>query len=113
LPGCLPRNGGVRTWLSFEGVGALASDRSVDWTGVKTPQSLFSWGARGVRVLGPVHAFANELASSSGDAKPAAYGLTAAGRELVRAANRLGIAVDVSHASDRATKEILALAAET
>ncbi len=113
LPGCLPRNGGVRTWLAFEGVGALAGDTWVDAGGVKTPRSLFGWGARGLRVLGPVHTFKNELASSSGDPAPADYGLTPRGRDLVRAANRLGIAVDVSHASDRATKEILALAAES
>jgi membrane dipeptidase len=113
LPGCLPRNGGVRTWLAFEGVGALAGDAWVDADGVKTPRSLFGWGARGIRVLGPVHTWKNELASSSGDAAPADFGLTPRGRDLVRAANRLGIAVDVSHASDRATREVLALAAES
>jgi membrane dipeptidase len=113
LPGCLPRNGGVRTWLAFEGVGALAGDRWVEVGGMKAPASLFGWGARGIRVLGPVHTFSNELASSSGDPKPADFGLTPRGRDLVRAVNRLGIAVDVSHASDRATKEIIALASET
>lgn len=112
LPGCVPRNGGVRTWLAFEGVGALAGDAWVEVDGVKTPRSLFGWAARGVRVLGPVHVFKNELASSSGDAPPADFGLTPKGRDLVRAASRLGIVVDVSHASDRAAKEILALAAE-
>jgi membrane dipeptidase len=113
LPGCVPRNGGVRTWLSFEGVGALAGERWVESDGVKTPRSLFGWGARGIRVLGPVHAWANELASSSGDPKKPGFGLTARGRDLVRAANRLGIAVDVSHASDEATREILALSTES
>jgi membrane dipeptidase len=112
LPGCLPRNGGVRTWLAFEGVGALAGDVWVEPDGKKTPRSLFGWGARGVRVLGPVHTWKNELSSSSGDAPPADFGLTPKGKDLVRAANRLGMAVDVSHASDRATREILALAAE-
>jgi membrane dipeptidase len=113
LPGCLPRNGGVRTWLAFEGVGAIARDRWVDGAGMKTPVSLYAWAARGVRVLGPVHALTNELASSSGAAKAPSFGLTERGRELVRAAQRLGIAVDVSHASDRAAQEILALAAES
>ncbi|HEX6276097.1 MAG TPA: membrane dipeptidase [Polyangiaceae bacterium] len=112
LPGCVPRRGGVRTWLAFEGVGALAGDAWIDVNGTRMPASLLAWAARGLRVLGPVHAWANELASSSGDAKPADFGLTPRGRELVRAASRLGIAVDVSHASDRATREILALAAE-
>jgi membrane dipeptidase len=113
LPGCVPRTGGVRTWLSFEGVGALASDGWIESGGVKTPRSLLGWAARGLRVLGPVHAWANELASSSGDAKNAGFGLTARGRDLVRAANRLGIVMDVSHASDEATREILALSAES
>jgi membrane dipeptidase len=113
LPGCVPRGGGVRTWLAFEGVGALAGDAWIDVNGTNMPASLLAWAARGLRVLGPVHAWKNELASSSGDANTADFGLTPRGRDLVRAANRLGIAVDVSHASDRATREILALAAES
>jgi membrane dipeptidase len=113
LPGCVPRRGGVRTWLAFEGIGALAGDTWPLVNGVKTPASLLAWAARGVRVLAPVHAWANELASSSGDARPADFGLTPHGRDLVRAASRLGVAVDVSHASARATREILAVAAET
>jgi membrane dipeptidase len=113
LPGCVPRNGGVRTWLAFEGVGALARDTWIEASGTKMPASLLGWAARGLRVLAPVHTWANELASSSGDPRPAEFGLTPRGRELVRAASRLGIALDVSHASDRATREILALAAES
>jgi membrane dipeptidase len=112
LPGCLPRNGGVRTWLAFEGVGPIAGDTWVDVNGTKTPASLVAWAARGVRVLAPVHTFANELASSSGDAKPEEFGLTPRGRELVRAARALGVVLDVSHASERATREMLALGAE-
>jgi membrane dipeptidase len=100
LPGCLPRSGGVRTWLSFEGAGPLAGD----------PRALTSWAARGVRVVGPVHTESNALASSSrGEAR---FGLTPAGRDFVRAAHRLGMVVDVSHASDQAAREILALARE-
>lgn len=99
LPGCIPRAGGVRTWLAFEGAGQLASE----------PNALVAWAARGVRVAGLVHTESNALASSSRDKVPS-YGLTAAGRDFVRAAARLGMAVDVSHASDRATREILALA---
>jgi len=103
LPGCLPRDGGVRTWLSFEGIGALA----------QTPRALVGWAARGLRVLGPVHTKANELASSSGDATPSPSGLTERGREFLRTALGLGMLLDVSHASPRATSEMLALAAET
>jgi len=103
LPGCLPRDGGVRTWLSFEGIGALA----------ETPRGLVGWAARGLRVLGPVHTAANELASSSGDPTPSAWGLSERGREFLRTALGLGMLLDVSHASRRATSEMLALAAET
>jgi membrane dipeptidase len=103
LPGCLPRAGGVRTWLAFEGIGALA----------QTPRGLVGWAARGLRVLGPVHTAANELASSSGDATPSPWGLTERGREFLRTAVGLGMLLDVSHASRRATSEMLALAAET
>jgi membrane dipeptidase len=102
LPGCVPRRGGVRTWFAFEGAGQLAGDEA----------GLVAWAARGVRVVGPVHTESNALASSSRDDGATRYGLTAAGREFVRAAERLGMLVDVSHASDRATREILALAAE-
>ncbi|HEY3497783.1 MAG TPA: membrane dipeptidase [Polyangiaceae bacterium] len=99
LPGCIPRAGGVRTWLAFEGAGQLAAE----------PGALVAWAARGVRVVGPVHTESNALASSSRDANPS-YGLTAAGRDFARLAARLGMAVDVSHASDRATRELLELA---
>jgi membrane dipeptidase len=102
LPGCLPRGQGVRTWLSFEGIGPLAD----------TPDALTSWAARGVRVLGPVHTFDNELASSSGEKRPASFGLTEKGRAFTRAALSAGMVLDVSHASDRATRELLTVAAE-
>jgi membrane dipeptidase len=102
LPGCIPANGGVRTFLAFEGAGPLAGKGA----------ELAAWGLRGLRVLGLVHTQANALASSSGDPQQKAFGLTPAGRDTVRAAAALGMAVDVSHASDRATREVLALAAE-
>lgn len=102
LPGCGATEG-VRTWLSFEGAGPLA----------EAPESLDAWVARGVRVVGLVHTEHNALASSSGDARPAPFGLTEAGKQLVRRAHALGVAVDVSHASDRAVTDVLALARET
>jgi membrane dipeptidase len=102
LPGC-GEGRGVRTWLSFEGAGPLAG----------APETLTAWVARGVRIVGLVHTEHNALASSSGDARPVVYGLTEAGRGLVRRAHALGVAVDVSHASDRAVSDVLDLAAET
>lgn len=102
LPGC-GETSGVRTWLSFEGAGPLAD----------APEALDAWVARGVRIVGLVHTEHNALASSSGDAHAADYGLTEAGKTLVRRAHALGVAIDVSHASDRAVSDVLALAHET
>jgi membrane dipeptidase len=102
LPGCSSTDR-VQTWLSFEGAGPLAD----------APESLTAWVARGVRVVGLVHTEHNALASSSGDARPVTYGLTEAGRDIVRRSHALGVPVDVSHASDRAVAEVLALAQKT
>jgi membrane dipeptidase len=102
LPGC-GEGAAVRTWLSFEGAGPLAD----------APESLDAWVARGVRIVGLVHTEHNALASSSGDTQLVDYGLTEAGKQLVRRAHALGVAVDVSHASDRAVADVLALAHET
>jgi membrane dipeptidase len=41
------------------------------------------------------------------------YGLTEAGKQLVRRAHALGVPIDVSHASDRAVADILSVARET
>lgn len=102
LPGC-GETTGLRTWLSFEGAGPLAA----------SPDSLDAWVARGVRVVGLVHTEHNALASSSGDKRPVDYGLTDAGKRLVRRAHALGVPVDVSHASNRAIADVLALSRET
>lgn len=101
-PGCGPTGHGVRTFFAFEGAGPLAGD----------PESLSSWATRGLRVVGLVHTFANELASSSGDAEVKPFGLTERGRVFVKRAFALGLIVDVSHASDRALSDVLALANE-
>jgi membrane dipeptidase len=101
--GCSVKTGSVRTFFAFEGAGPLASD----------PDSLVTWSARGLRIVGLVHTYANELASSSGDLEPKAFGLTERGRAFVRRAFALGLLVDVSHASDRAVADVLALAKET
>jgi membrane dipeptidase len=102
-PGCFSEGHGVRTFFAFEGAGPLADD----------PASLATWASRGLRIVGLVHTYANELASSSGDAAPKLYGLTERGRTFVRRAFALGLLVDVSHASDRAVSDILALAKES
>jgi membrane dipeptidase len=86
--------GRVTAVLHLEGAEPLAADLS----------DLDAWHARGLRSLGLVWSRANAFAEgvpfrfpSTGDTGP---GLTAAGRELVRACNGLGILVDLSHLNE-------------
>jgi membrane dipeptidase len=99
-PGCAePPPGKVRTFLAFEGAAPLASD----------PAAPARWASRGVRIFGLVHTSDNALATSS-TGKGAGGGLTDAGRAFVRRVYDAGAVVDVSHASDAATDEILRFA---
>jgi membrane dipeptidase len=64
----------------------------------------------GVRMAGPVHFTNNDLADSATDPKGAEWhGLSPLGREFVAEANRLGIILDASHASDDVFDQMLAL----
>lgn len=99
-PGCSSDGTHVRTFFAFEGAGPLADD----------PESLAKWTARGLRIVGLVHTYANELASSSGDKPAKSYGLTERGRAFVKRAFALGLVIDVSHASDRTVSDVLSLA---
>ena len=66
--------------------------------------------AQGLRMLGLVHVENNEFADSSTDkAGPEWNGLSPAGRELIARANRLGILIDLSHASDASFDQALEL----
>ncbi len=85
--------GGVALVVSMEGAHGL--DRS----GVDGLRRLH---ARGLRMLGLTWSFSNRFAGSSGDG---GGGLTADGWTLLAEANRLGVMLDVSHASDTATME--------
>lgn len=64
----------------------------------------------GVRMVGPVHFTNNEFADSATDPKgPEWRGLSPLGKQLVAEANRLGIILDASHASDETFDQMLAL----
>ncbi|QIG82032.1 membrane dipeptidase [Sphingosinithalassobacter tenebrarum] len=63
---------------------------------------------RGVRLMGPVHGANNQFADSATD-DPHWNGLSSLGRQWLAEANRLGIVVDASHASDAAFDQMLAL----
>ena len=60
----------------------------------------------GVRMAGPVHTANNQLADSANE-KPRWNGLSPLGREWVKEANRLGIVIDASHASDEAFDQMV------
>jgi membrane dipeptidase len=66
----------------------------------------------GVRMAGPVHFTNNDLADSATDPKgPEWHGLSPLGKQFVAEANRLGIVLDASHASDEVFDQMLALSA--
>ena len=73
------------------------------------------WYARGVRILGFVHAGHNQFADSSrpalqfGDAPAENNGLSPLGRAAVKRLNDLGVLIDVSQLSDAAFDQVLAL----
>ena len=64
----------------------------------------------GVRLMGPVHFKNNDLGDSSTD-KLEWHGLSPLGRQFVAEANRLGIVIDASHASDDVLDQAIALSA--
>jgi membrane dipeptidase len=68
------------------------------------------WRNAGVRMVGPIHFLNNELGDSSTDPKGAEWGgLSPLGRRFVAEANRLGLVIDPSHASDAVLDQILEL----
>jgi membrane dipeptidase len=109
LPGCGVQRAGagsprpVQTWLAFEGAAHLDPD----------PTNVAQWMMRGVRSFGVVHSSHNSLATSSGEPSDRGKGLTPRGRRLVEVIGELGGVLDVSHASDAATEEMLELARAT
>ena len=64
---------------------------------------------RGVRYITLAHSAANRIADSSYAIERKWNGLSPFGREVVAEMNRLGIMVDVSHVSDEAAREAIAL----
>lgn len=79
---------------------ALEGAHGIDATGLEGLRALH---ARGLAMLGLTWSFSNRFAGSSGDGGGA---LTADGRALVAEAQRLGVLVDLSHASRATTLEV-------
>lgn len=72
---------------------------------IRDPAALERWAARGLRVVGP--AWSSTRYSAGTDAPGP---LTPLGRELIAAANALGLAVDLSHLAHDASREAVELA---
>ena len=85
-------------FLSMENGTPVASDISL----------MSAFYALGVRMMGPVHFKNNDLADSATD-NVEWGGLSPSGKAFVAEANRLGIVLDASHASDLVLDQMLAL----
>jgi membrane dipeptidase len=91
--------GGKRVvFISMENAAPLAAD----------PSLLQFYFDQGLRVLGLTHTANNEFGDSA-NTPPEWNGLSPAGRALVAEANRLGIVLDHSHASDAVFDQLLEL----
>jgi len=89
-------------YQSIENAYPLTSDISL----------LGTFRALGVRIVGVTHFANNDFGDSSTDPKgPEWHGLSPLGRRLVQEANRLGIVLDASHASDDVLDQLIALSA--
>jgi len=63
----------------------------------------------GLRMIAPVHFANNQFADSATDIETLYEGLSPLGEDLVREANRLGLILDGSHASDDTVRDMIAL----
>ena len=63
----------------------------------------------GLRMIAPVHFANNQFADSATDIETLYEGLSPLGEDLVREANRLGMILDGSHASDDTVRDMIAL----
>ncbi|AHE55414.1 dipeptidase [Sphingomonas sanxanigenens] len=94
----LEKNGKLIAFKSMENSYPLGEDLKL----------LDEFYKRGVRLAGPVHSKNNQFADSATD-KPRWNGLSPLGKQWVAEMNRLGIAIDASHASDAAFDQLLDL----
>jgi membrane dipeptidase len=63
---------------------------------------------KGVRYITLCHSYHNDICDSSSDSKPAEHnGVSEFGKQVIAEMNRLGMMVDVSHASDKSFFDVL------
>ena len=91
------KQGKIAAVLDLEGGFNLDGD-------VRVLERLYKMGLRSAQL--PAHNWANNFADSC-CAKPLWNGLNARGREVVSAMNRLGMIINVSHASDATIEQVL------
>ncbi|MCP4981367.1 MAG: peptidase M19 [Gammaproteobacteria bacterium] len=89
---------GIKGLLALEGMQALEGQE----------QSLLELHTAGYRMMGLTHFFDNEIAGSSFGVDQ--YGLTDLGRRLIPRMEKLGITIDLAHASTATFSETLTLA---
>ena len=85
-------------YISMENASPLAAD----------PSLLSAYRRLGLRMLGITHVRNNDFGDSS-NTPPEWNGLSPAGKALVAEANRLGVVLDASHASDQVFDQLLEL----
>ncbi|MEZ4306438.1 MAG: membrane dipeptidase [Polyangiaceae bacterium] len=98
-PGKPAAPGKITSFVSIEGAGAFAADIT----------RIDTFIDRGVRLIGPVHARNNKLASSAtGDS--VTFGFTDLGRDFCERVYSHGALIDVSHLSDKAFADLVPIA---
>lgn len=96
------KQGKIAAILDLEGGFNLDGD-------VKVLERLYKMGLRSAQL--PAHNWANKFADSC-CAKPLWNGINAQGGEVVSTMNRLGMIINVSHASDATIEQVLAISAD-
>lgn len=84
-------------WLGVEGAHALEGR-------IKNLQVFFD---AGIRMMSPSHFFDTEMGGSAHGVEK--HGLTEKGQEMIRSMEKLGMIVDVAHASPRTLDDVLAV----
>lgn len=98
-PGQAAQPGKITSFVSIEGAGAFAEDVT----------QIDRFIERGVRLIGPVHARNNRLASSA-TGEAVKFGFTEVGRQFCERVYTDGALIDVSHLSDRAFADLVPIA---
>lgn len=91
--------GKITSFVSIEGAGAFAADIT----------RIDRFIERGVRLIGPVHARNNGLASSA-TGEPVDFGFTDTGKQFCERVYSRGAVIDVSHLSDKAFADLVPIA---